>query len=332
MPHIDGPEVWRAADIERYGEWRFCLDSGTAAEMAAAARKAVTEAPSPQSVDRRHFRIPGAADFCCRLQEALELGSGFVVVAGLPLGDLTYDEQVALVLGLSDHVGRVVPQNYELQRIVDVCDEGIEYSHRSRGYRSNKHLPFHTDGAHLFSLTCLGVGAEGGETVIASASAVYNKLEEEHPDALAILCRGFYHHRRGQHDPGEPPLSPNKVPVFAFYEGLLHCCYNRNPIEWAQKENVALSDEEIDALDTLDTVLASKDMQLRLNLQPGESAFINNYITMHSRTEYVDDDTRRRHMLRVWMTDPKSRRNGYNLLQLYVPKRAYSDLIKTSPV
>ena len=48
---------------------------------------------------------------------------------------------------------------------------------------------------------------------------------------------------------------------------------------------------------------------------------------MHSRTEYSDDATHRRHMLRVWMMDPASRRNGYNLLQLYVPEKAYRDVI-----
>lgn len=326
MPHIAGPEAWRGADIQKQVGWRIGLDAAIADEMAAAARLAVAEAPAPQAVDRRHFRIPGAAGLCAEIHETLERGVGFAVIAGLPFDDLSYDEQVALTLGLSDHVGRVVPQNYELQRIVDVRDEGIEYSHRSRGYRSNKHLPFHTDGAHLFSLTCLGVGAEGGETIITSTSAVYNRMAAEHPDALAVLCRGFYHHRRGQHDPGEPPLSPNRVSVFAFHDGLLHCCYNRNPIEWAAKEGVTLSQEEIAALDTLDAVLADEDMQLRLNLQPGESAFINNYITMHSRTEYADDASHRRHMLRVWMTDPDSRRNGYNLLQLYVPEKAYRDV------
>ena len=326
MPHIAGPEAWRGADIQKQAGWRIGLDAAIADEMAAVARLAVAEAAAPQAVDRRHFRIPGASGLCADIHETLESGVGFAVIAGLPFDDLSYDEQVALTLGLSDHVGRVVPQNYELQRIVDVRDEGIEYSHRSRGYRSNKHLPFHTDGAHLFSLTCLGVGAEGGETIITSASAVYNRMAVEHPDALAVLCRGFYHHRRGQHDPGEPPLSPNRVSVFAFHDGLLHCCYNRNPIEWAEKEGVTLSQEETAALDTLDAVLADEDMQLRLNLQPGESAFINNYITMHSRTEYADDATHRRHMLRVWMTDPDSRRNGYNLLQLYVPEKAYRDV------
>ena len=327
MQRIAGPEVWHAAEVQRVPDWRFELDEATVEALADAARVAVAEASEPSTIDRRHFWISGVVKLCDRVHDALETGAGFAVVSGLPFDVLTYDEQVALTLGLSDHVGRVVPQNYELQRIVDVRDEGIEYSHRSRGYRSNKRLPFHTDGAHLFSLTCLGIGAQGGETIITSASTVYNRMADEHPNELAILCQGFYHHRRGQHDPGESPLSPNKVPVFAFHDGLLHCCYNRNPIEWAEKEGVKLSDEEIDALDALDAVLADEAIQLRLNLKPGESAFINNYITMHSRTEYSDDATHRRHMLRVWMMDPASRRNGYNLLQLYVPEKAYRDVI-----
>lgn len=319
MPKLQGPEVWNSAEIGQSARWRFELEPAIAAQMAAAARAATAACPTPEEVDRTHFDIPQADGLCDRIHDELENGVGFAVIAGLPFDALTYDEKLALTLGLSDHVGKGVPQNYELQRIVDVHDEGIEYSHRSRGYRSNKHLPFHTDGAHLFSLTCLGVGAEGGETIIASASAVYNRIAAEHPEALDILCRGFYHHRRGQHDPSAAPLSTERVPVFAFHNDLLHCCYNRNPIEWAEKEGVTLSSEEVAALDTLDGILADDDMQLKLNLRPGECAFVNNYITMHSRTEYVDDADHHRHMLRVWMRDPKSRRSAFNLLQLYVP-------------
>ncbi|MGZ0189478.1 MAG: TauD/TfdA family dioxygenase, partial [Alphaproteobacteria bacterium] len=270
-------------------------------------------------IDQNHFPIDEAAELVNQIHNQLEHGLGFAVLQGLPFDKLTYDQQVALTLGLSDHVGRVVPQNYELQRVVDVRDEGIEYSHRSRGYRGNKQLPFHTDGAHLFSLTCLGVGAEGGETIIVSGAAAYNQLLGENPAALKILCRGFYHHRRGQHALGEAPLSSNRVPVFTFHNGLLHCCYNRNPIEWAEKEGIVLTSEERAALDALDAILARETMQLRLNMQPGEIAFVNNFITLHSRTEYQDSADLRRHMLRVWMSDPKSKRAGVSLLDLYVP-------------
>ena len=45
-------------------------------------------------------------------------------------------------------------------------------------------------------------------------------------------------------------------------------------------------------------MLARRDMQLRLNLAAGESMFINNFATLHSRTAYVDGPGRKRHMLR----------------------------------
>lgn len=326
MTKLEGPAVWRGADIRDRNDWRLPVDPALAKEMAAAARAAAADGAPAEDVDRRRLPLPGAEALATRVHDLLEGGPGFAVLSGLPVDRLAYPEQVALALGLSDHIGQVVPQNYELQRIVDVRDEGIEYSHRSRGYRSSKALPFHTDGAHLFSLTCLGVAAEGGETIIVSGQAVYNRLAAERPEALAVLAHGFRHHRRGQHDPGEPPLSAEAIPVFAFRNGLLHICYNRNPIEWAEREGVKLTTAERAALDALDAVLADEAMQLRLNLQPGEAAFINNYITLHCRTEYQDGPGRRRHMLRVWMRDPASRRSGYSLLDLYVPKSALAAL------
>ncbi len=174
MSELQGPAVWRSAEINRSTRWRFELEPAVATQMAEAARAALASCPSAVEVDRTHFGMPPADGLCDRIHDEIENGVGFAVIGGLPFDDLNYDEQRALTLGLSDHIGRVVPQNYELQRIVDIRDEGIEYSHRSRGYRSNKHLPFHTDGAHLFSLTCLGVAEKGGETIISSASAVYN--------------------------------------------------------------------------------------------------------------------------------------------------------------
>ncbi len=312
---------WTAADLAD-GAWRRPVDPATSAALAAAARRAAGDGEPYADVDRTRFRCPEAAALAAEVHAELEDGRGFVLLSGLPFQDLDYAAQAALVLGLADHVGEVVPQNYALERIVDVRDEGVEYSHRSRGYRGAELLPFHTDGAHLFALACLGVAAEGGETIIVSGAAAYAALAAENPAALRILERGFYHHRRGQHDPGEPPLSPDRIPVFDMRNGLLHCCYNRNPIEWAEREGVVLTGEERAALDALDAVLARPEMQLRLNMQPGDCALINNYVTLHARTSYRDAPGQRRHLLRVWMRDPKSRRAGVSLLDLYVPKRA----------
>lgn len=316
---IAGAEAWRAADVAASTQWRIELDSTTADELAQTARRAAADGAPVHEVDRQRFPIGQAQQYTEQVHEHVERARGFALLSGLPFMELRYEEQIALTCGIADHVGRVVVQNYEGHRIVDVRDEGIAYSHTSRGYRSNKLLPFHTDGANLFVLACLGEAQSGGETILASASAVYNTLADEYPETIAILQRGFYHHRRGQHDPGEAPLSAERVPVFAFHNELLHCCYNRNPIDWAQKEGIVLKDEEVAALDALDSVLARDEMQLRLRLRPGDALFVNNFISLHSRTEYQDSDVNRRHMFRVWMNDPRSRRNGLSLLELYVP-------------
>lgn len=321
MPQISGPAVWDAAAIAAAEDsWRLPLPNDLADDMLSAA----AAVPDDEANDcgRTRLPLPGFQDLAANIHTELENGVGFVVLSGLPFDRLNAAGRRALTLSLSDHVGQVVPQNYELQRIVDVRDEGIEYSHRSRGYRSAKALPFHTDGAHLFTLTCLDVAEAGGETIIVSASAAYNRLAEDQPEVLPILERGFYHHRRGQHDPGAPPLSAERVPVFAFRDGLLHCCYNRNPVEWAEKEGVVLTAEDRSALDALDAVLEDRSMQLRLDMRPGDMAFINNFVTLHSRTEYQDSSEKRRHMLRVWMRDDASRRAGFSLLDLYVPAAA----------
>lgn len=321
MQRLAGPAVWKTADAAASNAWRVALSEPQARALAEEARRVVAAGKVPELVGQAEFRAEQCAELLAAIHEELEHGIGFTLLSGLPLDDLSYAEQVALTCGISDLVGRVVVQNYEGQRIVDVKDEGIAYSHQSRGYRSNKYLPFHTDGAHLFSLTCLGEAVRGGETLIASASAVYNTLVDEYPEALELLARGYFHHRRGQHDPGESPLSPERVPVFTFHDGLLHCCYNRNPIEWAEKEGVRLSAPERSALDAIDEVLSREEIQLPLRMRCGESLLVNNFVTLHSRNEYQDDAAHHRHMLRVWMRDPASRRNGVNLLDLYVPER-----------
>jgi alpha-ketoglutarate-dependent taurine dioxygenase len=314
---LDGPEVWNDADARARTGWQFALESDACAQMVAALDG--VDCSAPQLAGREYIALGALQSMFADIRTAVEHGAGFAHLSGLPFTELSYAQRVALTLALADHIGDVVVQNYEGQRVVDVRDEGIPYSHESRGYRSNKHLPFHTDGANLFSLTCLDAAASGGETIIVSASAVYNTLASECPDALPILMRGFYHHRRGQHHDWEPPLSTHRVPVFAFHNDLLHCCYNRNPIDWARHEGIELDAAEVAALDAMDAIMARREMQLRLELQPGESLIVNNFTTLHSRTEYVDDDLHRRHMLRVWMQSPSSQRAGFSLLDLYVP-------------
>ena len=95
--------------------------------------------------------------------------------------------------------------------------------------------------------------------------------------------------------------------------------YNRNPIEWAEREGVELDALQREALDYLDSVLARPDLQLAMELEPGDVQLLNNFAILHSRTGYEDRPPRRRHLLRVWLDLPGSRRTGPTLLDLYLP-------------
>jgi len=317
---IEGPPAWKASDFGDSRSWVRALTPEMAREIYAAANRLVAAGVSFRDVDGETVELAVARDLIADAYDELNAGRGFAVIGGMPVDDHSYEENLLAYSIVASQFGRIVVQNYEGDFVVDVTDKGIPYSHQSRGYSSNKLLPFHTDGADYVGLLCLGTAADGGRSLLASAAGVYNEILRTWPDDMAILRRGFYHHRRGQHDPGEPTVSPERVPVFSFHDGLLHCCYNRNPINWVEKEGIQLSEQEIAALDHMDEILARPEVSLSMDLRKGDMQFVNNYTVLHSRTEYMDDAAHRRHLVRLWLDDAERLRNGYSLLDLYVPK------------
>jgi hypothetical protein len=310
---------WSARAFGASRSWVRDLTSEMIDEIAAAADAAIAHGTAFFEITQETFPLPKTSKLLHALYDDLEDGCGFAVLGGWPVDDFDSERNLVAFAGVSSHLGCVIVQNYEGDRVVDVTDKGVPYSHKSRGYSSNKLLPFHSDGADMVGLLCLGVSVSGGRSIIVSATALYDTITSERPDFMPILLRGFYHHRRGQHDPGEPPLSPERIPVFSFHDGHLHTCYNRNPIDWVEKEGMRLGDDEIAALDFVDEVVARPEMQLTMDLRKGDMQFVNNFVILHSRTEYQDDENHRRHLLRLWLENPESKRNGMSLLQLYVP-------------
>jgi hypothetical protein len=46
--------------------------------------------------------------------------------------------------------------------------------------------------------------------------------------------------------------------------------------------------------------------------RPGDVQFLNNYVTLHTRRAYEDwpEPSRKRHLLRLWLSDPESHPKG----------------------
>ena len=316
---IDEPCNWTAVDFSFAPKPQYSLNSAMINEIETAARTALAEGRPHYEWRKTDFDLQVSSPTLAKAYNDIEDGVGFAIVGGWPVGDHSYEMNVAAYGVIASHIGEIKIQNYEGDWIVDVVNTNKPYSHTSRGYQSSDLLPFHSDGADISGLLGLGEAAWGGETILVSAITLYNTLADERPDLLPILERGFYHHRRGQHPAGEHPLSSNRIPVFAFHNGLLHSCYNRNPIEWVSHEGMKLMERETEALDVIDAIVARPELQVSITIGAGEMLFFNNFTALHSRTAFKDDADQKRHLVRLWLEDPNSKRLGETLLDLYVP-------------
>lgn len=323
--HADDPwpirdaSVWTAADFPQTRAWVRPLTPDMLAELDATIGAARTSGRPFWELTPERFPMPLIAPMLKAAQEDLEHGRGFAVIGGFPVDRYGKDEALLGYALICGHLGLITEQTHLHERMIEVVDLNKPYDHTSRGYSSNKLLPFHTDGADFVALLALGEPAEGGKSILVSASHAYNVLRAERPDLYPVLRRGYHHHRRGEEAPGEPPVSRDRIPVFSFHGGLLHCMYNRNPIDWVRHAGMDLAPEEVEALDVLDAISARRENQLFMDMRKGDIQFVNNFVILHSRTDYRDDDQHRRHLLRIWLSNENGRRAGPTLLDLYAP-------------
>jgi len=318
---VEGASAWVAADFPAPRRWVRRLEPVHLAELdrGLEAARALTVDPAERAAETEPFPLWETRNLLRACREDLERGPGFAVVAGFPVDRYSYEDCRRAFLGLLANLGAPAPQNRDGATVIDVVDRARPYDHTSRGYHSNRLLPFHTDGAHCVALLSIDRAYRGGESVIVSAASASNAVLAERPDLWQVLARGFHHHRRGEQEPGEPAISVDPIPVFTIHDALLHCMYNRNPIEWAEREGARLTPLEREALDYFDAVLARPELQLRMDLEPGDVQILDNFSILHSRTEFEDRPPHRRHLLRVWLDLPESRRRGPTLRDLYAP-------------
>jgi len=316
-PPVQDAAAWQAADFgpRTHYEQRWSAAMLTELEAAVAGVRHL----APEAITRESFPLHLCKPLLARTSTLLDSGPGFAVIAGFPVAAYDYQDAVRAFCGVSAYLGDVVDQTSKRERVIDVTDRGKPYDGNSRGYHSNKMLPFHTDGAYLAGLLCLETAHQGGESLLASSMTAYNEVLRRYPERMAALTRGYYHDRRGDHAPGEHPVSRERIPVFSFHNNLLHCCYNRNGIVWAQaKTGERLTADEVAALDAIDEIVADPRFHLRMDMQKGDMQFINNFVILHSRTEYTDHaDGRHRHLVRLWLDAPQGRRRGPTLLDIY---------------
>lgn len=300
--------MWRSAD-RPLDSFRQSFPLGVDAELRDAAIAAGRTGAPVESLTTADLPLGALADFVRELKTELFAKSGFVILAGFPVDDLSQSEIECYFWGIGLGLGTAVSQSVMGERLGHVRDV-TEHDPHARAYRNRSELTPHSDPADLLAFLCLRPAARGGISRFVSSTAIHQEIATTRPDLLERLYRGYRYHRLGENLPGTPNVTPHRLPVFSECAGLVSCRYVRQYIEVAADEfdDIELDALDIEALDLLETIAADPDFHHEFTLDSGEAVFANNFTVMHARSSFEDhpEIDRRRHLLRLWLsTDPK---------------------------
>ena len=321
---IEDRSAWKASDFPTAASYRRELTGQMIDEIAQASQNLMAQGKAGDNVRFRETELPASSELLLSAYDDIENGSGFAVLGGLPVAEWSPEQSRTALAIIGSYFGEITRQNREGEYILDVIDKSAPYDSQFRGYHSNAFLEFHNDGTNVVALMCMETAKEGGESLLVSATTLYNELSQSRPDVLPVLMQGYHHSRRNQALPGQAPVMENATPVFSFIDGVFHNCYSRISIDSSLDQGRKQSAQERAALDAVDEVLARPELVLNMEFRQGDIQLVNNFTLLHSRKAYIDYSAeRRRHLMRLWLTDPSSKYNGPGKMDFYLPEESH---------
>jgi len=311
---IDGPASWLGAEIARATTWIHHLSDGEIAGIEAALSYAERSNRTLSDLRLTDFPLPSLSAVLADTRIELEEGSGIKLLRGFPTDRFSTEQLRMVFWGLGLHIGTAVSQSSRNDYLGDVRDLGTGLDGpKFRGYTSSGELTYHSDAADITGLFCLHPAMQGGLSRIVSAAAIHDEILSTRPDLLAVLYEPYWWSMQGNELPGIAPFYTQ--PIFAVEEGYFAARYTRTHIRSAETEAKtnpdipALSHEQEEALAYFDEIAARPEFHLTMMFEPGDMQFLNNHLTLHTRTAFEDfpEDDRRRHLLRLWLSPPNGR-------------------------
>lgn len=240
------------------------------------------------------------------LRHYVDDGPGLLVLTGIPV-DIDLAE--AALLRLTSLLGEPLPQNREGLLVKKVRDRGTAIGEGARARYSDSRFGgnLHTDGVEaplpapeIFTLLCVRQSEQGGALQVVHVRDLVRALSEW-PEVLETLREPFHFDRRGDQEPGESPTV--RKPVLFMQRERQAIAYLRSYIELGHKHSSSppLTDRQCRALDTLDRVVETLALTRVGKLREGELAIFDNLSLLHGRTEFRDNSTHTRLLLRTWI-------------------------------
>lgn len=297
--------AWIAADFSTDRSWLYELSAEDLTELDTALKKTKAAGFAPPQFSAKDFTLPKFEATLSGMMNEFESGRGFFVLRGLPVANYSLDDLKAIYWGLGVHLGNPVLQNTKGDLISHIEDKGDDYSQRKvRLYTTAAAANPHNDPSDVVGLLCVRCAPAGGTSMIASATSIYNRILRDHPQYLEVLCRGFPHDLRSEGVTGASDETTPDIPVFSFYDGKLSCCINSKSSRTArEQQGRPLTQFEIDAINCVEELAVSTELCVTMDFRPGDIQFLNNYVTIHTRTAFEDgrQASERRLLLRQWL-------------------------------
>jgi len=298
-------DAWLGRDLQHSDAWISRLSDSDVAELRAAVAHARATGKPMRQWQIGDFPLPTLHDRTAGWLEQINR-RGFVLVRGVPVDELALDEVEQLYWGLGLHLGTAVSQNTDGDLLGHVRDTGEDPKARGvRLYKTRVEQDFHTDGADIIGLLCLRPAKRGGISRIVSSIAVYREIEKRDPNLIETLHQPFPFDRQGQEAAGESGWF--ELPIARTVNGRL-CLFF---IPWYIRESQALPDaprltpDQWRAIEMIEAIANDPAFYLDMHFEPGDIQFLLNASILHKRTAYEDfvDPARKRHLLRLWLTN-----------------------------
>lgn len=291
---VSGPSVWRAADLGGPEAWREVMPSDFLVAVEQRLVELEATAISLDDLTADDVSFPGFQELLARWRETLRLGRGFLVLSGAPVERWSSARQKLFVRIMGLQFGRLGQNNPQGDVVGEVRDTGAQArDEHARLYATAGEFRFHCDAADLVGLLCVRPAESGGDSRIASASAVYNELLSRRPDLAARLFEPIPFDLRNEQAAGAAPYA--EVAPCAFADGRLWTFYISDYFRSVARHGVT---PPLELLDLYDAIADDPAIGLRFQLEAGDMQILNNHAMLHARTAFVDAPGRERLLLR----------------------------------
>ncbi len=241
-------------------------------------------------------------------QRYLLASPGYFILSGLTHLDEASTRRFVLVVSAT--LGEPMPDDFSGNLIREVRYRGValEESATARYSDTRQGGNLHTDGMHrpgaipiYFTLFCVRQAAVGGALVLVHIDDLVRELRQD-PEVVKALCEPVHFDTRA-----DDPRHPRTVlrPILEIGDQAPQIAYLREYVDSGHRQPgiPSLSTAQIHAMDQLDALLERADLQLHLQLEPGQMIVVNNRTIVHGRTpfEQRSNGENERLLLRTWV-------------------------------